>query len=598
MNTIGLSIPDYLVIVLYFLVILGIGWYFSRSKKNAAEFLLGGRKMSVFPIAISMLMTVFSTYSLVMGPGEIYNHGMGWSVVSWFLPYFGIVSILIFTRFFFKINAFTPFEYLSYRYDSKVRLLAAACNCYSQILYAGMVLLTSSKIFEAAAGWPCWVTILLVGGISIIYTRAGGLRAVVWTDVTQFFVMLVGMLALVISLCRLNPGGASGAVSYAFSHGHGLNELTNPEYYTLWPYVRLTLWALLITQLWGALGTGTGQMTVQRLMATGSMKQAVKAQLFSAMLTTPTQILLSFIGLATYSYYSQFPDPQVTQGDLALFRFVATKLPPLMPGVFVAAALAAAMSTLSSIFNGDAAVWLREFYLPYRKKDATDKEQVLFSQFATLMIGVLSVTFALLQYISSIWLKQTMVEVSMIFGVFMISAGLDTYIFAIFSRKASNISFWSMLAFGYGFKVSMLLWYMLSKRGEVLFASTGSPGLAGPISIAMPLIPLAVFAVILLMSLFLKGGPVKLAFRIASLLPLSLACGWGVWYAFSHTGDPSTPKVLSFTWAGVPGIFVNILFMLGWHWLGPEVPRERYAGLIWGHINERNSNISQGEQTP
>ena len=585
MNNIGLGISDYSVIVLYFLVILGIGWYFSRKKKDAAEFLLGGRRMSVLPIAISMLMTVFSTYSLVMGPGEIFNHGMGWSIISYFLPYVNIISILIFTRFFFRINAFTPFEYLSYRYDNKVRLLAALCNCYAQILYAGMVLLTSSKIFEAAAGWPCWVTILLVGGISIVYTRAGGLRAVVWTDVTQFIVMLVGMLALVITLCRLNPGGAVGAVSYAFEHGHGLNELTNPKYYTLWPYVRLTLWALLITQCWNALGAGTGQMTVQRLMATGSMKQAVKAQLFSAFLTTPTQLLLAFIGLATYSYYSQFPDPAVTQGDLALFRFVATKLPPLMPGLFVAAALAAAMSTLSSIFNGDAAVWLKEFYLPYRNPNATDEQQVRFSQFATLMIGTMAVTFALFQYLSSIWLKQTMVEVGMVFGVFMVSAGLDTYIFAIFSRKASPLSFWSILSFTYGFKVSMLLWYMLSKRAEVVFNQTGELGLAGPISAKLLLIPLAVAALFLGLSVVRGSRRWRLGWRVGALIPLSISCGWCLWYYFSHTGNPTTPQVVSFTWVGVPGIIVKIILMLGWHWLGPEVPKERYEGLVWGYTH-------------
>ena len=201
------------------------------------------------------------------------------------------------------------------------------------------------------------------------------------------------------------------------------------------------------------------------------------------------------------------------------------------------------------------------------------------------MIGLLAVTFAMLQYLSSIWLKQTMVEVSTVFGVFMVSAGLDTYLFAIFSRKASSVSFWSMLAFGYGFKVAMLLWYMLSKRGEVLFASSGDPGLAGPISLAMPLIPLAVAVLFFAVSLFMKGRLSKLAWRIVGCIPLSLGFGFAIWYAFSHTGDPTQPQVLSFTWAGVPPIFLNILLMLAWHWLGPEVPKERYEGLVWGHLD-------------
>ena len=86
MNQIGLSWADYGVILCYFAGMVGIGYACSRHRKDAADYLLGGRKMSSFPIAISMLMSVFSTYSLVMGPGEIYNHGMGWGIVGWFLP--------------------------------------------------------------------------------------------------------------------------------------------------------------------------------------------------------------------------------------------------------------------------------------------------------------------------------------------------------------------------------------------------------------------------------------------------------------------------------------------------------------------------------
>ena len=152
MDRLGLDAWDYSVIVMYFIAMLAIGWYFSRKNNNAEDFLLGGRRMPYFPIAVSMLMTVFSTYSLVMGPGEIFNHGLDWGITGLFMPFVGVISVLIFTRFFFKINAFTPFEYLAYRYDKYARLLAALGNSYSQMLYAGTVLLTTAKIFEAAAG--------------------------------------------------------------------------------------------------------------------------------------------------------------------------------------------------------------------------------------------------------------------------------------------------------------------------------------------------------------------------------------------------------------------------------------------------------------
>ena len=588
MNQLGLQWWDYSVIVLYFASMLAIGWYFSKRNNDATDFLLGGRKMPYFPVAVSMLMTVFSTYSLVMAPGEIYNHGLDWGILSLIMPFIGVVSVMIFTKFFFKIEAFTPFEYLAYRYDKYARLIGAIGNTYSQMLYAGTVLLTTGKIFEAAAGWPCWLTILVIGVVSIIYTGSGGMKAVVWTDFIQFFVMLFGMGALIITLCLLINGGAWGAVSYAFENGHGLSRFTEKEFYSLWPYVRLNFWALLLARIWGALGTGTGQMTVQRLMATGSVKKAVKAQFTSACLTLPTVLLLDFIGLAIYSYYAQNPDPAVTTGDLALFRFIGTKLPPLIPGIFVASALAAAMSTLSSVFNGDAAVWLKEYYVPFLRPQATEKQQLRFSKIATYVVGFAAVILALLQDISLRYFNQTLVEVEMIFGFLFASVGFNQYFFAICSRKACSLSFWSMLAFGYGLKYPILLWYGGSKRCAHTFAQTGELGLAGPISSAWVWLPAAAVVLCWIIA-YIRPNVRKwnITWRVLSVIPMGFTCGSVIWYIFSHISADGQPHVLSFTWSGLPGLVLMWLFMLVWHLWGPEVPKEHYYGLCWGYADKK-----------
>ena len=588
MNQIGLGWGDYSVIAMYFASMLAIGWYFSKRNDNATDFLLGGRKMPYFPIAVSMLMTVFSSWSLVMGPGEIYNHGLDWGVLGYISPFFGVLGVMIFTRFFFKIEAFTPFEYLAFRYDKYARLAAALGNSYSQILYAGTVLLTTGKIFEAAAGWAPWKTILVIGVISLIYTGSGGMKAVVWTDFIQFFVMLAGILVLVVTLCVSVKGGAWGAVTYAFEHGHGLSRFGEKEFYSLWPYVRLNFWALLLSSTWGALNTGVGQMTVQRLMATGSINKAVKAQFTSACLALPTILLLDFIGLAIYSYYAQNPDPAVTTGDLALFRFVATKLPPLMPGLFVASALAAAMSTLSSIFNGEAAVWLREYLLPFSRREISEKKQVLISKLATYSIGCMAIGFAILQQLSLSYFKQTMVEVQMIFGFIVVAVGFNQYFFAIVSRKASSLSFWVICAFTYGLKYPMLIWYGASKRCTNTFPQTGELGLAGPLGAEWIYIPLIAAAILWIIAECKRGSRRwKIVWRIIGTIPLGFVSGSVIWYIFSHWAADGQPHELSFTWQGLPGLVLTWALMLGWHLFGPEVPKERYYGLCWGYSDKK-----------
>lgn len=520
-----------------------------------------------------------------MVPGEIFNHGLDLWVLALINPYVQILSVVIFTRFFFKINAFTPFEYLAYRYDKYARLLAALGNSVSSILYVGMVLLSTAKIFESAAGWPCWLTIILIGGVSLIYTSAGGMRAVVWTDSIQFFIMGIGMTVLLFTLCSLVPGGAVGAVTYAFEHGHGLKRFSESDFYSLWPYVRLTFWVTLINYIMGSLGFGTGQMTVQRLIATGSIRKAIKAQCVSSLLITPLQLLIWFIGLGIFSYYAQNPDPRVINGDGALFVFVASKLPFLIPGLFISAMLAAAMSTLSSCFNSDAAVWLKEIYMPYFNKKADDRKQVRFSEKATIAVGLTGIIFALLQFLSSIWFKQTMVEVSVIFGIITVSVGVMNYIFAIASRKASSLSFWSMLLSSYGLKVAILIWYATSKRGEIRFLADGTLGLAGPISPAWILWPAILTALILTLAIAVKRW--RRNFVMTALPAAGFTLGATLWCFFSHTGDPTLPKVLSFQWVGLPNLLFSILFMVAWHLFGPEQAPERYRGLIWSDIKSK-----------
>jgi len=138
---------DYAVIVIYMLAVLGIGFYFSRNEKNSEDYLLGGRNMPYVAIGLSCVMSLLSSISIVMVPGEIFSNGLA----LFFLAPFGLILTipfyLIFTRFYFKLGSFTPYEYLEYRYDKKVRTLIAVIGLYTRISYLGMVLFTTSKIF-------------------------------------------------------------------------------------------------------------------------------------------------------------------------------------------------------------------------------------------------------------------------------------------------------------------------------------------------------------------------------------------------------------------------------------------------------------------
>jgi len=147
MNGIQLTNLDYGAMIVYLLAVVALGFYFSKSEKNSEDFLLGGRSIPFMAVGISCMMSMLSTYSLVMVPGEIFNNGLSLWVLNLSIPILQIPAFLIFIRFYFKLNSFTPFEYLEYRYDKQVRLLVAVLYTYSRAIYLAMVLFATKFFF-------------------------------------------------------------------------------------------------------------------------------------------------------------------------------------------------------------------------------------------------------------------------------------------------------------------------------------------------------------------------------------------------------------------------------------------------------------------
>jgi SSS family transporter len=588
MNGINLTGLDYSAMVLYLLAVVVMGFYFSKDEKNSEDFLLGGRKIPFIAVGISCMMSMLSTYSLVMVPGEIFNNGLSMWVMNLAVPILQIPAFLIFIRFYFKLNSFTPFEYLEYRYDKHVRLLVAVLYTYSRAIYLAMVLFATSKVFEGGAGWPAWLTILVVGTIGVLYTVMGGMKAVVWTDVLQFLVLVGGLIVAVTVLCFKIDGGFWGAITYSFSNGHGVDRFAEPQFYLCNPYVRLSFWLILIGRfITPRTQAASDQITIQRLLSTSSYKNAFKAQLTSTCLNIPFTLVLWFLGFAIFTYYSQNPDPRVTSGDTAFFTFVATKLPAPVPGLIMAAMLAAVMSTLDSGINSLSAIWLKEYHEKYINKKMSDREQVRVSRISTTLFGVFAIGIGLVVACSSEWLGQSVVEAATIFHVFEVIV-FPAFLFAVLSKRATSTLVWILAALLWGMKFGMLTWYTLSKRAGRVWSQTLELGFGGPINIYWIIIPLILSAGMFLIWLHVKKstGSKKLFLLGLSIFPFGYSLATTLWYIFSNTTLAEKPLELSFQWVGFPVTIA--LFLIGF--LGLRVskiqPEEKYCGLTLGTMNE------------
>ena len=570
MRDISLDPTNYLIILAYMIVVVGIGFWFSREEKTSEEYLLGGRRIPWWAVGISYKMSITSTVSMVMIPGEIYNNGLTLWMTQLLFPFTALLAFFFCVRFFFKLKVFTPFEYLERRFDSRVRLFVSMIYFWVRLAYLASVLYASAKVFEGAAGWSVWITIPVVAVIGIVYTFLGGLRAVVWTDVLQFIVLYGGLLLGIVICVAGVDGGFVEVLSYSFEHRRGPVHFAQGDFYRFDPYVRLCFWFLLMGVFTDAIFyTTADQITIQRLLSTGTYEEARKAAYAHSLLQIPFTLMLWFVGLAIFTYYGYHADPRVTTGDTALFTFIATEMPTPLPGLLLAAMLAAAMSTLDSGMNSLSTVIVKDFYTKYLNPLATEERVVAMARMLTVAIGVFATIMALSIAASASKLGDSMVETITIWSSFSFLLG-PAFFITVTSRKVTKLGIWLGLLAGIGVNSGMITWYVLSRHGWT-----------GAISIAWVLIPLAVAALFFALAFRLKadGGRKAFAAAVPAVLALAYSFSTSFWYL---CGRHTEGGELSFQWVTFPGLMALLVTSYSSLFFCDEPEKRKYSGLtLW-----------------
>ena len=450
------------------MVVTALSGTFKKKQSSTSEHLLAGRKMPWWSIAISYVMSIFGTVAFVAGPGEAYRYGLRLAVMDWFYLIFAPISFFLFIRFYFKAKAFTPFTYLEKRFDYRVCAILSVTFFLGRALFLAMVLFSLSVVFKSIVGWPTWVTIVIIGITSTIYCTLGGLKAVVWTQVLVFFV-LVGVLFATMVTCMLNvKGGAIGVITYAFENDHGFN-FSREGFFSFDPHFRLTFWLLMLGSMNGVmLINSTDQIAIQQLLSTKSYKQARNSFLSSMAIGFPLGNILWFIGLAMFAYYAQHPLPEGNPSpDSALFTFVRMKMPQPLPALLAAAMLIASLGTIGGVIIAMSTVMTKDFYLRFIRPTATEEKQVAVSRHLTKFIGIFGIAMALLISYWSTTLAETVMETVYVWMA-IISISSPVFLMGVLStRYNANHALISMLC-GFLGILGMAIWYFYSRM-------TGNP---------------------------------------------------------------------------------------------------------------------------
>ena len=414
---------DYAVIAAYLVAITLFGSWFARFQKTTQDYFLAARSAPWWAICFTIVATETSTLSFIGVPAQAYGGNMTFLQLALGYVIGRLLVSALFIPAYFRGELMTSYELLQRRFGSRVKTVASGIFLITRSLADGIRLFATALVIAVVTGVPVAWTVLLLGAAMIVYTVRGGAAAVIWTDVVQMFVYLVGALVVFGALLERVPGGWSEVATTAGAAGKFVvfNLSTDPRaIYTLWAGVAGGIALTLATH-------GTDQFLVQRLLSARSQRDAQVGLVLSGVLVFAQFVLFLIVGAMLFTYYQHVPPPLLGRGDEILPRFVVTSLSGGVAGFIVAAIVAAA---LSPSLNSMAAATVNDFYRPYVAPQASDAALMRVARRATVFWGLIQIAVAL----ASQWMDRSVLDAGL--AVLSLSSGpvLGAFLVGVLTR--------------------------------------------------------------------------------------------------------------------------------------------------------------------
>jgi solute:Na+ symporter, SSS family len=375
---------DLVIIAVYFAIVFGIGLYFARRERSSEEYFLAGRDVGWFFIGASLFVSNISTEHFIGLSGSGASSGLAVGHFEWLACLILLVLGWVFVPFYLRSNVFTMPEFLERRFSRNCAVYLAAISIIAYIFTKISVqLYAASVVLERVAGWSLWKTAVVLVIATGIYTVAGGLAAVIYTDTVQTLILITGAVTLtIIGLHRV--GG--------LEH---LKTMVPPDYFHMikpvtdsaFPWTGIFFGAPIL----GIWYWCTDQVIVQRVLSARDEGHAKLGTIFAGFLKILPVFMLVLPGIIAFAL---FPE-QVKKPDFAYPTLILNLLPTGLVGLVMAALLAAVMGAMSSVFNSASTLVTLDFYKKLRP-ESSERQLVGFGRVATgfmVLLGLLWVPF-------------------------------------------------------------------------------------------------------------------------------------------------------------------------------------------------------------
>ncbi len=419
-----MSLPTLITFIIYFILLLGIGFYFYRKNVSIEDYLLGGRSMGAWVTALSAQASDMSGWLLMGLPGAIYLAGIGniWIAIGLFVGTvlnWKLVSgrLRVYTQ---KTNTITLPCFFEQRFGDPTGLLRVVSAIVILIfftIYASSGLVATGKLFESSFNVPYKAAVLIGGIIIIAYTFLGGFLAVCWTDLFQGTLMVLALI-IVPALAYINVGGAQ-------TIGEAMTSIQK----SLIPKGSSPALLMIISAMAWGLGYFGQPHILARFMSVksvGKLAESMTIAIIWVFFSLAGAVVIGLVGIA------MFGNLAVAEGEQEkVFIYMINKvMHPWLAGIMLAAILSAIMSTIDSQLLVSSSALTEDFYQKAIKKNAKEREVVLVGRICVIIISVIALILALHPD------ETILMIVAYAWGGFGAAFG-PLVLFALFSRRTS-----------------------------------------------------------------------------------------------------------------------------------------------------------------
>jgi SSS family transporter len=452
----GLRAFDLTIVVIYLVGITLFGLRFRKKQRSLKDYFLADKSIPWWAISLSIVAAETSTLTVISVPGLAYEKNFTFlQLVLGYLVGRVVISFVLIPHY-FRGDLFTAYQLIERRFGQKLRSLTAGLflitraaaegvRIFAVAIVVGIALSSFLHGFSDLGRDVAAIAIVTI--LTLIYTFEGGMTAVIWTDVIQTLIYVVGTIVGFFTILHLLPGGWSTVSAVAGGAGRFRMLDFSWDFYKTYTFWSGVIGGTFLTTA----SHGTDQLIVQRLLAAKTMRQSQMALLASGVAVFFQFGLFLMVGAMLFVFYQLFPPlAAFSKTDRIFPTFIVTRMPHGVSGLLIAAILAAAMSNLSAALNALSSTTIVDFYARMRP-DVPEQRLLFLSRVATIAWGIVLFALAILSRSGG-----KVVELGLSIASVAYGALLGVFLLGVLTKKATESG--AMAGMLCGFVANVYLW--------------------------------------------------------------------------------------------------------------------------------------------